>query len=218
MKYFEESCPILFVRSVDGKGDLPLWYFPEGVPTSVAKEIIGSYSGIKLYHVAEFDENSSSLRPGQKVFIRASKTVGFVSKNYSNRILLSTGRSYNKNEICTLREVTFKEGAAKEKRKPLRRVKDVILLKEESKVAIGRYLPTKLGRNVEFTCGVSFFTKGAGKNVQFDSYDRFGVDSTQVVHDSVAVYTELYTGKSDEDLELFLKKGKGEALIRALNK
>ena len=132
--------------------------------------------------------------------------------------MLSTGRSYNKNEICTLREVTFKEGAAKEKRKPLRRVKDVILLKEESKVAIGRYLPTKLGRNVEFTCGVYFFTKGAGKNVQFDSYDRFGVDSTQVVHDSVAVYTELYTGKSDEDLELFLKKGKGEALIRALNK
>ena len=81
MKYFEEGCPILFVRSVEGKGSAPLWYFPEGVQTSVAKEIIGSYSGIELYHVAEFNEDSSSLRPGQKVFIYTSKTVGFVSKN-----------------------------------------------------------------------------------------------------------------------------------------
>ena len=76
----------------------------------------------------------------------------------------------------------------------------------------------KLGRNVEFTCGVSFFSKSSGASVQFNSYDRFGVDSAQVVQDSVAVYTEFYTGKSDEELELFLKKGRGEALIRALNK
>ena len=217
MKHFEEGLPVLFVRSVEGK-DVPLCHFPEGLRTSAAKEILREDSGLKLFHVAKLDADVTRLQPGQKVFLRTSKKIAVVLRNYVNRVLLSTGRSYNKNEICTLHEVTLKEGVVKEKRETLLRAKDVIVLKEINGVVFGSDIPGKGGRNVEFTCEVTFFAKSPEKKLRSNKSSKFGISSDQVVHTGKSSYNEFYAGESVEELELFLKKGKGEALIRALNK
>ena len=218
MKYFIETDCTIFVQSTADDENKVVWNFPDGLPEHAAKRILKEGPDFKLFQLQKHSKDTDRFHPGEKVLLLNNRyTISTVLKTFRDRVLCSTGRSYNKKEISKMYAVSFKNTEEKSSPKRLR-AKDVIILKETSMVVFGERVFKTRKRNVEFMCEVSFVVKTPGNpSFLYDKYSRFGVNSTDVVHARKAVYSEMYNGKSENDLEMFLKKGKGEALIRALN-
>ena len=214
MTTFKKLTPTLFMSNVDGV--ISFICFKKGLLEKTAREILNTYTTAKMYGMVSVkDDPNVKFSVGEHLYVPHENKLDVVVKTYEKRLLCSGGTFRPKDSVFKLVPVTLPAHKDVEVRKKIR-AKDVLILKEKHEIEFGAYDRKRGGRDVIFLCEVSFVVTKGGKYVIFDSGTKSIHFST---HRQIGRYKEfLPNGASPHDIAIFCKKGKGEALVRALNK
>ena len=214
MTAFKEFTPTLFTSDADGIKTF--FYFKKGLLEITAREILNADKTTKMYRLVSVkDDPDVKFGVGAHLYIPSENKLDVVVRTYEKRLLCSGGIFRSKESVFKLVHITLPAHKDVEVRKKIR-AKDVLILKEKHEIEFGAYDRKRGGRDVIFLCEVSFVVTKGGKYVIFDSGTKSIHFST---HRQIGRYKEfLPNGASPHDIAIFCKKGKGEALVRALNK
>ena len=217
MTTFKELTPTLFMSNVDGVRSFIC--FKKGLLEETAREILNADTTAKMYGMVSVkDDPNVKFSVGSHLYVPNEKKLDVVVKTYDKRLLCSGGVFRSKDSVFKLVQVTIPARKDVEVRKKLR-AKDVLILKERHEVEFGPFDRKRGGRDVIFLCEVSFVVIKDGKHVVFNPNALFGISSRQTSYDQLGRYKEfLPNGVLPHDIDIFCKKGKGEALVMALNK